>query len=201
MRSRPKRSFVYLGIGVGRNGRVHPSQDSEVGRGRQCETRGGPAYAKATAWQARLRRGYGAACGARRAEDGRWRMRVAPQDGRKQDGSVDAIAEKLDTKLGKWKPEISQEVRALVSQVIDAADNDALDVMRSRAAEQEVIDQLDEPVSEEGGQKTEVRGRWLPRQSFPSATHHGGQASGLGARENAITPGILRVRSSRKDLR
>ncbi len=39
--------------------------------------------------------------------------------------SVDAIAEKLDTKLSKWKPEISQEVRALVSQVIDAADNDA----------------------------------------------------------------------------
>lgn len=61
--------------------------------------------------------------------------------------SVDAIAEKLDTKLSKWKPEISQEVRALVSQVIDAADNDVLDVMRSRAAEQEVLDQLDEPAS------------------------------------------------------
>jgi len=70
---------------------------------------------------------------------------------------VDAIAEKLDTKLGKWKPEISQEVRALVSQVIDAADNDALDVMRSRAAEQEVLDQLDERPSEDRGQKTEVR--------------------------------------------
>ena len=51
--------------------------------------------------------------------------------------AVDAIAEKLDTKLSKWKPEISEEVRALVSQVIDAADNDALDVIRSRAAEQE----------------------------------------------------------------
>ena len=61
--------------------------------------------------------------------------------------SVDAIAEKLDTKLSKWKPEISREVRALVSQVIDAADNDALDVMRSRAVEQEVLDQLDEPTS------------------------------------------------------
>ncbi len=60
---------------------------------------------------------------------------------------VDAIAEKLDTKLSKWKPEISREVRALVSQVIDAADNDALDVMRSRAIEQEVLDQLDEPPS------------------------------------------------------
>jgi hypothetical protein len=59
--------------------------------------------------------------------------------------AVDAIAEKLDTKLSTWKPEISKEVRALVSQVIDAADNDTLDMMRSRAVEQEVLDQLDEP--------------------------------------------------------
>ena len=61
--------------------------------------------------------------------------------------AVDAIAEKLDSKLSKWKPEISHEVCALVSQLIDAADNDALDVIRSRAAEQEVLDQLDEPAS------------------------------------------------------
>ncbi|HEY2800407.1 MAG TPA: hypothetical protein VGI85_07425 [Chthoniobacterales bacterium] len=60
---------------------------------------------------------------------------------------MDAIAEKLDTKLSKWKPEVSREVRVLVAQVIEAADNDALDVMRSRAAEQEVLDQLDEPAS------------------------------------------------------
>jgi hypothetical protein len=60
---------------------------------------------------------------------------------------VDAIAEKLDSKLSKWKPEISQEVRALVAQVIDAADNNALDLLRSRAVEQEVRDQLDESAS------------------------------------------------------
>ena len=60
---------------------------------------------------------------------------------------MDAIAEKLDTKLSKWKPEISQEVRALVSELIDAADNDVLDLMRSRAVEQEVLDELDEPAS------------------------------------------------------
>ena len=59
----------------------------------------------------------------------------------------DAIVEKLDTKLSTWKPEISREVRALVADVIDAADNDALDVLRSRAVEQEVLDQLDEPPS------------------------------------------------------
>ena len=62
--------------------------------------------------------------------------------------SMDAIAEKLDTKLSKWKPEISREVRALVSQVIDAADNDALDVMRSRAVEQEVLERLPVGISQ-----------------------------------------------------
>ena len=61
--------------------------------------------------------------------------------------AVDAIAEKLDTKLSTWKPEISREVRAMVSDVIEAADNDALDVLRSRAVEQEVLDQLDEPTT------------------------------------------------------
>jgi hypothetical protein len=60
---------------------------------------------------------------------------------------VDAIVEKLDAKLSTWKPEISQKVRVLVSQVIDAADNDALDVMRSRAVEQEVLDQIDDSPS------------------------------------------------------
>ena len=55
--------------------------------------------------------------------------------------------EKLDTKLRKWKPEISDGVRTLVAEVIDAAESDALDLMRSRAVEQEVLDQLDEPSS------------------------------------------------------
>jgi hypothetical protein len=60
---------------------------------------------------------------------------------------VEAIAEKLGTKLSTWKPEISREVPALVSDVIDPADNDARDVIRARAVEQEVLDQLDEPIS------------------------------------------------------
>jgi hypothetical protein len=60
---------------------------------------------------------------------------------------MDAVAEKLDAKLSEWKPQISQEVRALVSEVIDAADNDVLDLMRSRAVDQEVLDNLDEPAS------------------------------------------------------
>jgi hypothetical protein len=60
---------------------------------------------------------------------------------------MDAIVEKLDAKLSQWKPEISAEVRSLISEVINAADEDALDVMRSRAVEQEVLDSLDEPAS------------------------------------------------------
>ena len=60
---------------------------------------------------------------------------------------MDAIAEKLNTKLSKWKPEISREVRAVVADLIDAADNDALGLLRSRAVEQEVLEQLDEPPS------------------------------------------------------
>ncbi len=57
---------------------------------------------------------------------------------------MDAIVEKLDAKLSQWKPEISAAVRSLISKVINAADEDALDLMRSRAVEQEVLDHLDE---------------------------------------------------------
>jgi hypothetical protein len=60
---------------------------------------------------------------------------------------MDAVAEKLDAKLNQWSPQVSKEVRVLVSEVIDAADNDALDLMRSRAVEQEVLGSLDEPAS------------------------------------------------------
>ena len=58
---------------------------------------------------------------------------------------MDALAEKLDTKLRTWKPETAAQVRARVSEVIELADDDMLDVMRSRARDQEVLDMLDEP--------------------------------------------------------
>jgi hypothetical protein len=38
-------------------------------------------------------------------------------------------------------------VLTLISEVIDAADEDAVDLMRSRAVQQEVLDRLDEPAS------------------------------------------------------
>jgi len=56
---------------------------------------------------------------------------------------MDAIVTKLDTKLHEWKPDIATQVRQRISEIIDLADQDTLDVMRSRAVEQEVLDILE----------------------------------------------------------
>ena len=60
---------------------------------------------------------------------------------------MDALLEKLDTKLREWKPETADQVRERVAEIIDVADQDALDILRSRAAEQEVLNLVDEPAS------------------------------------------------------
>jgi len=57
---------------------------------------------------------------------------------------MDALAEKLDMKLRTWDLETAAQVRERVSEVIEVADEDVLDLMRSRAREQEVLDMLDE---------------------------------------------------------
>ncbi len=54
------------------------------------------------------------------------------------------IAERLDQKLHEWVPARSQEVEQMVPAIIELADDDALDIGRSRRAEQEVLDILDE---------------------------------------------------------
>jgi hypothetical protein len=56
-----------------------------------------------------------------------------------------ALVEKLDARLRDWKPETSAEVRERISEVIELADHDILDIARSRAAEQDVLDLLDGP--------------------------------------------------------
>ena len=56
---------------------------------------------------------------------------------------MDALVEKLDAKLREWKPETAAQVRQCVAEVIDLADQDVLYLMRSRAAEQEVLELLD----------------------------------------------------------
>jgi hypothetical protein len=58
---------------------------------------------------------------------------------------VDALAEKLDARLREWKPETAAEARERIMEVIEFADQGVLDLARSRAAEQEVLDLLDEP--------------------------------------------------------
>ena len=60
---------------------------------------------------------------------------------------MDAIAQSLDHKLHEWKPETSAKVRALVAEIIQRADEGTLELVRSRAAEQEVLDLLDGPAS------------------------------------------------------
>ena len=59
---------------------------------------------------------------------------------------MDALAERLDAKLREWEPNIAVTVRSRISEIIDLADQDALDIMRSRAVEQNVLDLLDEPI-------------------------------------------------------
>ncbi len=55
------------------------------------------------------------------------------------------MVEKLDARLCEWKAETAAQVRERVEEVIDLADHDVLDLVRSRAAEQEVLDLLDQP--------------------------------------------------------
>lgn len=60
---------------------------------------------------------------------------------------VDALLQKLDAKLREWTPETAAQVRARVAEVMDLADHDVLDVLRSRETEQDVLDLLDEPTT------------------------------------------------------
>jgi hypothetical protein len=60
---------------------------------------------------------------------------------------MDALAERLDAKLRAWKPDTAEQVRQHVAEIIEMADLDTLDVLRSRVMEQEVLDMLDEPAT------------------------------------------------------
>ena len=54
------------------------------------------------------------------------------------------LAMELDEKLKRWDQSTCQQVEALVSQIIELADHDSLDLLRSRSLEQEVLDLLDD---------------------------------------------------------
>jgi hypothetical protein len=53
------------------------------------------------------------------------------------------LAQQLDDKLATWRPETAAEVSRMVSELIEWADSDALDLMSARRVEQEVLDLLD----------------------------------------------------------
>ena len=58
---------------------------------------------------------------------------------------MEALLETLDAKLRQWKPETAAQVRERVSEIIGLADQDCLDLLRSREREQEALDILDDP--------------------------------------------------------
>jgi hypothetical protein len=60
---------------------------------------------------------------------------------------MDILAEQLDTKLHHWEPLIAEQVRHIITEIMDLADQNLLDVMRSKTVEQEVLDLLDEPLN------------------------------------------------------
>ena len=54
-----------------------------------------------------------------------------------------AIAKKLDSRMSRWTPATAKKVEQLVAEIIELADHDALDLVRSREVEQEVLDIID----------------------------------------------------------
>ncbi len=60
---------------------------------------------------------------------------------------MESLGHKLDAKLQSWRPKTAKEVKSLILEIMKRADEDTLDLSRSRAAEQEVLDALDEPKS------------------------------------------------------
>jgi hypothetical protein len=59
--------------------------------------------------------------------------------------TMDALVEQLKIKLHQWQPDIADQVRQRITEIIELADQDALDLLRSRVIEQEVLDLIDEP--------------------------------------------------------
>ena len=57
---------------------------------------------------------------------------------------MDVLVEKLNNKLLTWEPNISEVVRNYIKEIIELADLNALDLIRSRKVEQEVLDIIDE---------------------------------------------------------
>ena len=65
---------------------------------------------------------------------------------------MDTLTEKLGIKLQEWQPDVADLVRQYIMEIIDLAvrllaggNRDVLDLLPSRAVEQDVLDLIDEP--------------------------------------------------------
>jgi hypothetical protein len=58
---------------------------------------------------------------------------------------MDALIEELNAKLSYWQPAIADQVRHCILEIMEMADQDVLDLLKTRTVEQEVLDLLDEP--------------------------------------------------------
>ena len=58
---------------------------------------------------------------------------------------MDALIQELEIKLRQWQPATVEQVRRYLVEIIELADQDALELLRSRLVEQEVLDIIDEP--------------------------------------------------------
>ena len=57
---------------------------------------------------------------------------------------MDTLAKTLNVRLAKWQPDVADLARQFILEIIGLADRDALDILRSRSVEQEILDLLDE---------------------------------------------------------
>jgi ribose 1,5-bisphosphokinase PhnN len=60
---------------------------------------------------------------------------------------MDTLAERLDSKLREWTSETAEDVRRRIAEIMDLADQDVLDIGRSREFEQAVLDMVDDSSS------------------------------------------------------
>ena len=63
------------------------------------------------------------------------------------EADMDVLLETLDARLREWTPETASQVRERLKEIISLADQEILDLSRSRAVEQEVLDTLDDPAT------------------------------------------------------
>jgi hypothetical protein len=57
---------------------------------------------------------------------------------------MDTLVERLDAKLRVWQPTMANQVRQRIAEIIEVADQDALDILRSRVVEEEVLETVDD---------------------------------------------------------